>query len=58
MDRGGASYAVCSMASTGLVMQRAEYLAQALSRSKPWEARGMSRASWYRRGKPTPAETS
>lgn len=31
---------------------REEYLANALSRSKPWEALGMSRATWYRRGKP------
>ena len=31
---------------------RAEYLAQALTRSKPWEALGMSRATWYRKGKP------
>ena len=36
-------------------MQRAEWLAGSLSRSRPWEARGMSRASWYRHGKP--AET-
>ncbi len=31
---------------------RAEFLAQALTRTKPWEALGMSRATWYRRGKP------
>ena len=33
---------------------REEYLANALSRSKPWEALGMSRATWYRKGKPEP----
>ena len=32
---------------------RAEYLAYSLSRVKPWEALGMSRATWYRQGKPT-----
>lgn len=31
---------------------RADYLANSLMRSKPWEALGMSRATWYRRGKP------
>lgn len=31
---------------------RAEYLANSLSRSKPWEALGVSRATWYRMGKP------
>jgi hypothetical protein len=41
------------MTSTGLAMQkRAEYLAQALSRSKLWEAYGISRRTWERRGKP------
>lgn len=33
---------------------REEYLANALTRSKPWEAMGISRATWYRHGKPTP----
>jgi hypothetical protein len=36
---------------------RAEYLAGSLSRSKPWQAQGMSRAKWYRLGKPDAAET-
>jgi hypothetical protein len=36
---------------------RAEYLAKSLSQTKPWAAIGMSRAGWYRAGKPTP-ETS
>ena len=37
----------------------ATYEANSASRQKPWEALGMSRASWYRAGKPTPAvETS
>lgn len=31
---------------------RQEYLASAMARSKPWEAVGMSRATWYRHGKP------
>ena len=31
---------------------RAEYEAKSISRAKPWEALGMSRATWYRRGKP------
>lgn len=31
---------------------RAEYEAAAISRKKPWAALGMSRASWYRAGKP------
>ena len=35
-------------------LPRAEYLANALTRSKPWEAVGMSRATWYRHGKPEP----
>lgn len=34
---------------------RAEYLEEnTISREKPWEAVNMSRASWYRHGKPTP----
>jgi len=28
---------------------------QSASRTKPWEAVGMSRASWYRAGKPSPS---
>jgi hypothetical protein len=36
---------------------RSEYEAQALSRTKPWVALGMSRAGWYRAGKPS-RETS
>lgn len=31
---------------------REQYLAKSLSKSKPWEALGMSRATWYRKGKP------
>ena len=31
---------------------REDYEANAISRAKPWEALGMSRASWYRKGKP------
>lgn len=32
---------------------RAEYEANSTSRSKPWDAAGMSRAAWYRANKPT-----
>ena len=35
-------------------LPREEYLANALTRTKPWEALGMSRATWYRKGKPDP----
>ena len=35
-------------------IDRETYESQSLSRTKPWEALGMSRASWYRAGKPTP----
>ena len=33
-------------------LDRASYEANSLSRLKPWEALGMSRRTWYRRGKP------
>lgn len=33
---------------------RADYEANSLSKQKPWEQLGMSRAKWYRLGKPTP----
>jgi FixJ family two-component response regulator len=33
---------------------RAEYEANSLSRTRPWEAMGISRRTWYRRGKTTP----
>jgi hypothetical protein len=32
---------------------RADYEANSISRNKPWERLGMSRAKWYRAGKPT-----
>ena len=32
---------------------REEYEANSITRAKPWEALGMSRATWYRKGKPT-----
>lgn len=35
-----------------VALPREQYLANALTRTKPWEALGMSRATWYRRGKP------
>ncbi|WP_172763582.1 rep protein, partial [Neisseria gonorrhoeae] len=37
---------------------RADYLAEnSISRDKPWEHFGISRPTWYRRGKPMPSET-
>ena len=35
-----------------IAIPRAQYLAESASRSKPWEALSMSRATWYRKGKP------
>ena len=35
---------------------RAEYEANSLTKAKPWEALSMSRATWYRKGKPLPLE--
>ncbi|EAY3929531.1 replication protein [Salmonella enterica] len=37
-------------------IDRETYESQSLARQKPWEALGMSRAKWYRLGKPMPAE--
>lgn len=35
---------------------REQWLAEhTLSRDKPWEKLGISRATWYRRGKPNPS---
>jgi hypothetical protein len=39
-------------------MTRAAYLAASISRTKPWEALGMKRRTWYRRGKPLPQTDS
>ena len=39
--------------NTGAV-SREEYEANSISRQKPWDALGMSRATWYRLGKPMP----
>lgn len=33
---------------------RAQYEAESLSRTKPWERMGMSRSTWYAKGKPMP----
>jgi len=38
-------------------IDRASYIEQSLSRQKPWEALGMSRAKWYRAGKPMPSSS-
>jgi hypothetical protein len=35
------------------VQQRANYLASVSAKSKPWQAAGMSRATWYRRQRET-----
>lgn len=35
---------------------RAQYEAESLSRTKPWEKLGMSRSTWYAKGKPMPAD--
>ncbi|SFI75440.1 MULTISPECIES: replication protein [unclassified Pseudomonas] len=37
-------------------VDRQTYLKNSLSRQKPWESLGMSRASWYRAGKPEAPE--
>jgi hypothetical protein len=34
-------------------LTRAEFLTNSLTNTKPWENLGMSRAAWYRKGKPT-----
>ena len=39
-------------------LPRAEYEASSISRAKPWEALGMSRATWYNKGKPLQAPTN
>jgi DNA-binding transcriptional MocR family regulator len=46
----------CSVSTVmrAIALPREEYLANALTRSKPWEKMGMSRATWYRKGKPEP----
>lgn len=41
-----------------IAMPRAEYEARSLEKAKPWEALGMSRATWYRHGKPEVLEVS
>lgn len=35
-------------------MPRAEYEANSITRAAPWEKLGVSRATWYRNGKPMP----
>lgn len=36
-----------------MALPRAEYEANSISRAKPWEALGISRTTWYNKGKPT-----
>lgn len=35
-----------------MAQPRADYEANSIERAKPWEALGISRATWFRRGKP------
>lgn len=37
-------------------VSRADYEANSAARNKPWEALGISRSTWHRRGKPMPAD--
>lgn len=37
-------------------VSRAEYLANSITKAAPWKAMGISRATWYNRGKPAPPE--
>lgn len=37
-----------------MAQTRAEYEANSDARAKPWEAMGISRRTWYYKGKPTP----
>jgi transcriptional regulator with XRE-family HTH domain len=39
-------------------MPRDEYEAHSITRSAPWDELGMSRATWYRKGKPLSVSTS
>lgn len=36
------------------VKEREQWEAESKAQTKPWEAMGMSRATWYRKGRPTP----
>lgn len=37
-----------------IALPRDQYLAESITRAAPWEALGMSRATWYRKGRPMP----
>jgi hypothetical protein len=37
-----------------MAQPREQYEAESLMRTRPWEKLGISRATWYRRGKPMP----
>jgi len=41
-----------------MAQPRAEFLAHSLTRTRPWDALGMSRSSWYAKGKPVPPAQS
>lgn len=41
-----------------VALRREDYEAQSIARAKPWESLGMSRATWYRHGKPQAFEVS
>jgi predicted transcriptional regulator len=36
-----------------VAISRAEFEGQSLTKTKPWAALGVSRATWYRHGKPS-----
>lgn len=46
----------CASRRANGVRPRAEYLATALTRTRPWEYFGCSRRTWEKRGKPRPGE--
>jgi len=41
-----------------MALPREQYLSESISRQQPWAALGISRATWYRHGKPTPPQQS
>jgi len=41
-----------------MAQPRDEFLAHSLTRTQPWQALGMSRSSWYAKGKPAPPAQS
>ena len=39
-----------------MAQPREQYEAESLMHTRPWEKLGISRATWYRRGKPMPQQ--